>query len=430
MKTIFTGFAPNLTARDALTAWRFLYLPWNWSKWRNGPFVKLAEEKLKEYFNIKHAFVFDSGRSALYIALKALGIGSSGDLSAEEADEVLVQAYTCVVVSNAILKTGAKPIYVDVDDQFNMSPDDLEKKITNKAKVLIIQHTFGRPAQLDKLLALAKQYNLKIIEDCAHSFGAKYNGQLTGTFGDIGMLSFGPDKILSCVRGGALITNNDELAAKIKNEQDKLHLPSLFKTKQHLLYNVFFFFNKPLYGWGIGKAVLYLAKKLRAISRIIYQKEKTGLPAGRHGCQAAPEPYRLANCLAKMLIDQLAEVDEVNQHRQKITAIYDKLLKIKSPCLPAGRRQGEKDCIYLRYPFLVNQPKKLHQLAKQRGIILGNWYDSVIAPADIDLAATGYMIGSCPNAELLSSQSINLPTDRHITEKDAQKVAAVINQYD
>ncbi len=411
MKTIFTGFAPNLTAKDTLTALAYLWLPWKWFNWRQGKYVKLAEEKLKEYFEIKHAYVFDSGRSALYLALKSLRVG--------EGDEVLVQAYTCVVVSNAIIKTRAKPIYIDVDDQFNMLPEDLEKKITDKAKVLIIQHTFGQPAQLDKLLAIAKQHNLKVIEDCAHSFGAKYNERLTGTFGDIGMLSFGPDKILSCVRGGALITNNDNLAVKIKDEQDKLPLPSLFKTKQHLLYNVFFFFNKPLYGWGIGKIILFAAKKIRAISRIIYQKEKKG-------CNSAPEPYRLANCLAKILIDQLAEVDRINEHRQKIAGLYAQLLnnKIKQPL------KNKKDCVYLHYLLLIDQPKKLHQIAKKQGIILGNWYDSVIAPADIDLAATGYVMGNCPNAELLASQSINLPTNRHISEKDAKKVAEIINQYD
>lgn len=410
-KTIFTGFAPNLTTRDAMTALRFLYLPWNWPKWRNGKFIKLAEEKLKNYFNIKHAFVFDSGRSVLYLALKTLEAGDN--------NEVLVQAYTCVVVSNAIIKTGAKPVYIDVDGQFNMSPDDLEKKITDKAKVLIIQHTFGLPAQLDKLLNIAKQHNLKVIEDCAHSFGAKHNNQLVGTFGDIGMLSFGPDKILSCVRGGALVTNNNELANKIKAEQDKLPLPTLLKTKQHLLYNVFFFFNKPLYGWGIGKIILFIAKKIRAISRTVYQKEK-------NSCNAAPEPYRLANCLAKMLVDQLSEVDEVNRHRQKIAKIYDKLLDNKKVRQPL---KNAPNCVYLRYTLLADEPGKLRQLAKRQGIILGNWYDSVIAPADIDLAATGYVLGSCLNAELLASQSINLPTNRHVNEEEAKRVAVVVNNF-
>lgn len=410
-KTIFTGFAPNLTLKDTLTALGFLLLPWKWPKIRKGQYINKAEEALAQYFNVKEAVVFDSGRSSLYIALKVLGV--------KEQDEILVQAYTCVVVSNAIIKTGAKPVYVDINGKFNMNPDDLAKKITAKSKVLIIQHTFGQPGELDKLLVIAKKHNLLIIEDCAHAFGAKHIQQLVGTFGDIGMFSFGPDKILSCVRGGALIAKNSGLINKIRQEQDKLLWPSFLKTKQHLLYNIFFYINKPLYGIGIGKAILFLAKSIRAISRTVYQKEKCG-------CQAAPEPYKLANPLAKMIIDQLKDVDKVNLKRREIASQYDKLInnpKIKKPLA------GEKDCVYLRYPLLTDKPMELHAIAKRQQVILGNWYDSVIAPKDIDLKATGYLSGSCPEAEQLAGQSINLPTDRILKDKDIKKIVQIINSY-
>ena len=420
-KIIFTGFSPNLTGRDVLVALKFLCLPWKWFTLLddcgpigfsliNGKYIKIAEEKLKQYFKIKYAYTFDSGRSALYFALKSLRAG--------EGDEILTQAYTCVVVPNAICQTGAKPVYVDICNDFNMDPEDLEKKITHKSKILIIQHTFGLPAQLGKLLLIAKKYNLKVVEDCAHSFGAKYNGQFVGTFGDIGMFSFGADKTISCVRGGALITKNSELADKIKQYQNNLPLPLMSKTIQHLLHYPLFFVGKPLYGIKIGKVLLYIAKKFNIINHIIYKPEKSGHPVPFY-------PARLANALAQILINQLQEVDEINDHRRRIAKLYTNFVHNKKVRHPTSDIRHPK----LRYTILTKHPRKMHDYAKKHGIILGNWYNTVIAPADIDLEKTGYKKGDCPNAELLASQSINLPTNRCTTEKDAKRIVKVINQF-
>lgn len=402
-KTIFTGFSPNLTGRDTLTALAYLFLPWRWPQLLKGRYSKLAEEKLRNYFNIGHVYTFDSGRSALYYGLKALGIG--------DGDEVLVQAYTCVVVTNAIKFTGAKPIFVDVGDDFNIDPANLESRITPKSKILIIQHTFGLPAKLNELLAIAKKNNLKIIEDCAHSLGARYNGQLTGTFGHIGMLSFGSDKIISCVRGGALITNNQELGQRIKSFQDNLQKPNLLKTIQHLLHYPIFYISKPIYHLYIGKLILILAKKLNIFNKIIYKSEKKGENVSFY-------PAKLANALAKILYFQIDEIDELNLHRKKIAEIYNKHFNY-----------GSDECIYLRYPILVEKPRKLAAFAKRQGVILGDWYRGVIAPQDIDIKKTGYKIGTCLNAERLAAQSVNLPTDRQITEKKAEYIFKIINSY-
>ena len=148
-KPIFTGFSPNLTLSDTFTACGFLFLPWKWATLRMGGAQKKVEVWLEKYFESKHAYNYDSGRTALNHALKACEI--------KEDDEILVQSYTCMVVSNAITWTGAKPIYVDIKNDFNMDSDDLEKKITDKSKVLIIQHTFGKPADLKSLIAIAKK---------------------------------------------------------------------------------------------------------------------------------------------------------------------------------------------------------------------------------------------------------------------------------
>ena len=409
-KPIFTGFAPNLKIQDVFIAVGFLCLPWRWKKLRVGDSVGKVEGWLKNYFQTRYAFTFDSGRTALHYALKALGAGHDS--------EVLVQSYTCVVVINAIKWTGAKPIYVDIDNNFCIDYTDLIKKITQKTKILIIQHTFGRPANLDKLLEIAREQNLKIIEDCAHSLGAKHNGQFTGTFGDIGMFSFGSDKNVSCVRGGALITNDDDLAKKITDFRSRLPLSRRVKVIQHLWHYPAFAKGKLLYNLGIGKFILAVAKKINLINKIIYQPEKEGK-------QVLFYPSLLPNALAEILLNQLKHITQTMEHRRMIARIYDSEIKnetIKKP-------EWSDESVWLRYTLLVKNPQALHALAKKQGIILGNWYDCPVAPKDIDLSATDYQLGYCPNDEKLSLMCINLPTDPCITEKDAERIVQLINLW-
>ncbi|MDP2736595.1 MAG: aminotransferase class I/II-fold pyridoxal phosphate-dependent enzyme [bacterium] len=410
-KTIFTGFAPNLTGRDTLTALAYLCFPWKWLSWRQGGYAGRAEKKIKNYFGVSQAKIFDSGRSALFFALKAL--------SAEQGTEVLVQAYTCVVVANAITQTGATPVYLDVGDDFNLDPEKLESKITARSKILIIQHTFGQPARLDKLLAIAKKHNLKIIEDCAHSLGARYQGKLLGTFGHLGMLSFGSDKIISCARGGALITGDETIGQQINNFQENLPPSSRLKIFQHLMHYPAFYLGKALYSLKIGKIILKLAKNLNIINKIIYPEEKAGERGKNY-------PARLPDCLAKILVNQLADLEKTIIHQKKIAALYDNLIDNKNIYQPF---KAQTDCVYLRYPILTNEPKSLVRLAKQQAIILGDWYSTPIAPGDINLGGTSYKPGDCPKAEALARQSVNLPTDRQISQADAERIIKFINSF-
>jgi dTDP-4-amino-4,6-dideoxygalactose transaminase len=414
-KTIFTGFSPNLTTRDVATALAYLFFPLKWSGINSGKKVELVEKALKKYFNVKHAYVFDSGRSALLFALKTLGISNG--------DEVLVQGYTCMVVVNSITQSGAKPVFVDCEDDLNMKAGDLEKKISAKSKVLIIQHTFGLPADIEKLLAIAKKNNLFVIEDCAHSFGASLAGKLLGTFGDIGMLSFGTDKIVSSVRGGALITNNQNLSEKIKIFQDQLPAPKLLRTIQHLIHLPVFYFGKEIYHLQIGKILLFVSQKIGIINKIIYDQEKRGEPVNFY-------PSKLANSLADILLSQLKDVDVINKHRKEIADYYDKNIKNnRFNLIWNNEKIKSKNCIYLRYPVLIEQPEQILAFAKKKGIILGNWYNSVVAPLGIDLEKTKYVPGSCPNAERLAKKTFNLPTDRNISLKDAERIVEILNNF-
>lgn len=407
---IFTGFLPSATKKDLRIALSFLLLPWRWPRLIVGNASKQAEAWLCRYFDVSDAITFDSGRTALQKALEALGISKH--------DEVLVQSYTCVVVSNAIRWAGGTPIYVDVLNNTTMDPNDLEKKITPKSKVLIIQHTFGIPANTAALMAIAKKHHLQVIEDCAHALGVRADGVLLGTIGDIGMFSFGSDKPISCMRGGALITNNAHIAEKIRALRHALPRASRKKTIQYLLNYPIFSIGKPLYRFGIGKWFLAVMRDLHIIGRVVYRKEASGI-------QIVEYPSALPNALAEILLLQLQDLDATNAHRTIIGNMYAE--KIAYPSIQP--QAGEASFVPLRYPMFLSNPLALHRFAKTRGILLGNWYDTPIAPSVIDERVTGYTSGSCPNAERLAQQSVNLPTDKTISKKDAEKIIVCVNAF-
>lgn len=175
-----------------------------------GPHVQAFEKEAADYLGVKHAIGCASGTDALHLALLAEGIGAG--------DEVITSAFTFIATAEAIKYVGAKPVFVDIDPQtFNITPDNIEKAITAKTKAVMPVHLFGQPVDLPAIKAICDKHGLKLIEDCAQSFGATVNGKQTGGFGDAAGFSFFPSKNLGCFGDGGLVTTNcDKAAAKIK----------------------------------------------------------------------------------------------------------------------------------------------------------------------------------------------------------------------
>lgn len=408
---IFTGFQPNATKKDITIALTYLLLPWKWGRViKGGEYEAKACRMLRKKFSVYHTYLFDSGRSALEISLKTLGIG--------EGDEVIVQAYTCVVVINAIKWVGAIPVYVDVRPDFNIDVGKIGEKITPKTKAIIAQHTFGIPCEIDQIVHIAKENGLAVIEDAAHVIQGEYKGKKLGTYGDIGMFSFGSDKSISCGRGGALITTNDAIGEKIGAEYEKITYPKHLWVLPYLWNFPLFVVGKALYKIKIGKFMLAALKKLSITGRVIYDKEKKG---GRSHFKVS----RLANSLCHILYNQLEQLEDMNEHRGEIARWYHEEIatkKVEKPKKLTGS-------YYVRYPVLVADPGKVMTYFKNRGIILGDWYDTVIGPDDIKLEKTGYVMGSCPIAESLAARSLNLPTSRKISVKHADKICHMLKTY-
>lgn len=172
----------------------------------NGPLVKELEQKLKEYFDVKHLFFVSNGTIAEQIAIKA----------ADLKGEIITTPFSYVATTSSIVWEGCQPVFVDIDPQtLCMNPDLIEDAITEKTTGIIPTHVYGIPCDVEKIQEIAEKHGLKVIYDAAHTFGGKYKGSSIASYGDISFLSFHATKVFHTVEGGAIITNDDELAHKI-----------------------------------------------------------------------------------------------------------------------------------------------------------------------------------------------------------------------
>ena len=175
-----------------------------------GPEVTAFEKEFAQWHGQEASVGVGNGTDALHLAVRALGLGPD--------DEVICPAFTFIATAGAVALAGAKPVFCDIEpEHFAMCPDDVRKRITPRTKALVVVHLFGHPAPMDELMALAKEHNLAVIEDCAQATGAEYKGKKVGTIGDFGCFSFFPSKNLGGVGdGGMVLANTAQGLEKIK----------------------------------------------------------------------------------------------------------------------------------------------------------------------------------------------------------------------
>lgn len=172
-----------------------------------GSDVKALESEIAQFLGAKHAIGLNSGTDALFIGLRAMGIG--------EGDEVITTPFTFFATAEAISLIGATPIFVDIDPStFNIDPEQIEAAISPRTKAIIPVHLYGNPANMGRVMEIAEKHGLKVLEDCAQSFGAKYQDRYTGTIGQVGAFSFFPSKNLGAYGDGGLLTTNDDGVAE------------------------------------------------------------------------------------------------------------------------------------------------------------------------------------------------------------------------
>jgi len=174
-----------------------------------GEKVSQFEKEFADYVGVNHCVGLNSGLDALILAFRALGIG--------KGDEVIVPANTYIASVLGATENGATPVFVEPDEFYNIDPARIEEAITEKTKAILPVHLYGQPARMEEIMAIAKKYNLFVVEDCAQAHGATINGKNIGTFGDINCFSFFPTKNLGAFGdAGAIVTDSEELAERVR----------------------------------------------------------------------------------------------------------------------------------------------------------------------------------------------------------------------
>lgn len=401
-KTISIGLCPNFGFDDVLLSLSLLLRPW---KYFDEKAKALLEEKVKTYSGKKHVFLFDSGRTSLYFLIKAMDVKSE--------DEVIIQAFTCSVVPGSIIQAGAKPVYVDIDKTINLDPAKLSQAVSSKTKAVIIQHTFGTAANIEGIKKLCDERNIPLVEDLAHGLGGTYQGQRLGSFGKAAFFSFGRDKVISGVWGGALATNDNYLAERLKTLTSNLPERDIFWTMKQLVYPPFVFLIINSYGFlGMGKIFHFLLRRAHVLSDALSSLEKSG---------GTPNTYYsgLPSSLCFIILKQWDKLQAFVDHRRSLAKYY------ASEFAPVF----DSNSSYLRFNLEVDDPDSLRKYARLHNTFLGDWYNSVVAPTGVDLKNFGYILGSCPQAEELSKRIVNLPTCPSVSLKEAKKVVTLVKQW-
>lgn len=359
-----------------------------------------VRKRLSSFFGNAQVVPFLSGRGALNLLLQSLAFPKDS--------EAMLLGFTCEAVAMPVIQNKLKPVYVDIEtDTFSFDMEDLLQKITPKTKVIILQHTFGIiPKHRSRVLQLAKDKKILIIEDLAHGFSPEYWQKQSLTDNEVLTLSFGRSKALSSVFGGALVTTNKRLLQQLKEIEAKLAYPSYATIARLLCYKPISFLIKLAYNIpSFGKMVHKLCNSLGLMIAEISKKEKMGF-------YDSYLEKKYPNALAILLLLQMKKMGDTSKQRESISKTYAK--EFTNYNLEHG--------IPSRYPLLIERKElMLKELAKKQ-IYLGNWYSQPIAPVQLQLEKAGYTIGSCPKAEQVCDRIVNLPL--LVTKKEAENIIA------
>lgn len=413
-KRIFRKYLRELHTGDYLTLsiWEVIKSKFFLGNLIEGKYITRFENAFKNKIEAKYALSFGKGRMALFAIIKALDV--------KQGDEILVPAYTCIVVPNSIIYNKAVPVYVDINKEtFNIDVNDLRKKISKKTKAIILQHTYGSPAEVDKIIEIAKQNNLYVIEDCAHSLGSKYNGRYTGNFGDASFFSFEKTKVITTGMGGMAVTNSKEIYEKLRKIQQETKYPS-----KKFIKSVLRDMNKAIYlspsFYLLGEALMIFSNKIR--------KYPESTPIEEFSTKKPEDyPFRLSNSLAKIGLSQLKKLDKINNRRKDIASVYNKELKALG--FKTQKIIDNSISVYLRYPLLIEDKKKVIKYFDKNQVILGEWFKSPIHPKMSNLRENYYKKGSCQRAEDVCSKIINLPDNPKMRNKDVKRVIKLIKRF-
>lgn len=329
-----------------------------------GNEVSSFEQEFAEYTGAKYCVGLASGLDALWISVKLLGIGVG--------DEVIVQGNTYIASVMGITINGATPIFVEPDEYYGIDPDRIEEKITEKTKAIMVVHLYGNASKMDKIVNICKKYNLKLIEDCAQSHGAFFDGKMTGTFGDVGCFSFYPSKNLGAFGdAGAIITNDENLAKEFK------------------IYR------------NYGSEKRYYNKVVGANSR-------------------------LDEIQAGLLRVRLSHMHELTEERKKIANRY--LKEISNPHLVLPKLREGSTCVWHQFVIRCNERDRLIEYLNEKsiGTIIHYPIPPHLAEAYQHL---GHKEGDFPITENYAKTVLSIPMYNGMTDEEQTYVIDALNNF-
>jgi dTDP-4-amino-4,6-dideoxygalactose transaminase len=326
-----------------------------------GENVAKFEQEAAKHLNVRYAVGCASGTDALHLALLSAGI--------KAGDEVITTAFTFIATAEAITYVGAKPIFVDIDkDTLNIDADEIKKAITDKTKAIMPVHLFGLPADMEKIQTIATENNLKIIEDCAQSFGARYQNTTTGGLGDAGAFSFFPSKNLGCFGDGGLITTNDEQVSQ-----------DLKIYRNH------------------G-------------SKVRYYHQKIGLNS------------RLDEIQAVILRTKLQYIDSYNKNRNRVGKKYNELLAGLPLQLPAIL--NDRDHVFHQYTFLSDKRDEIKQVLNDNDVASAIYYP---VPLHKQKAFSNNKQPQLTRTEETAEKCLSLPIYPELDDEKINKICSIIH---
>ncbi|HLD80247.1 MAG TPA: DegT/DnrJ/EryC1/StrS family aminotransferase [Candidatus Nanoarchaeia archaeon] len=326
-----------------------------------GPKVEKFEKKFAEFIGVKHAIATSNGTTALHVALLARSIGPG--------DEVITAPFTFIATANAIKMAGAKPVFVDTEENsFNIDPELIEKAITSRTRAIMPVHLYGRAAQMDKIIEIARKYNLLVIEDACQAHGTEFFGKKVGSFGD-GCFSFYPTKNMAVGEGGMITTDDDEVAKKVRQ----------------------------LINHGSEKK---------------YYHDSVGYN------------YRMTDIAAAIGIEQLKKLPSFNERRKSNARYLNKQLQGIKGLVPPEFIDGHvfhQYTIRITPEFPLSRDQVLEVL-KEKGIGSAVFYP---VPIHKQKAYTEYSSQYFPVAERLAQEVISLPVHPAVSEEDLKHIVKV-----
>ena len=316
------------------------------SKVQEGPAIEEFYRRFGQWLAVPHVFGASSGRTAFQLALESLNL--------EKGAEIIFPVFTFPVIPMAAKLLGYKPVFCDVDPRtYNSGPQHIEPKVTEKTGAILATHLFGQPCPIRPIAELARQRNVRLLEDCAHACGVRIEGQQAGTFGDIGIFSFAEGKNMPCFGGGAIATSDEEIAgraAKILSESPVAEKDAI--TKKALSIWVMWLLTRP---WIFGLTA-YQALRLKLLLGQPLMDSAVGDDLLEEFKNSNPRISRMSNLQAATGLLQLNHIDAFNEGaRQNARILTENLGEVPGITAPDA---VEGDHIYVYYPLTVDSTRR------------------------------------------------------------------------